>query len=193
MPADVNRRAFGNIHPNQLLTSTGSSGPRPESSVAGPARSPTAAVSTTAAITATAITTTTTVAATAIAATTTVATATAVAATTTAAVAAATTTTTTTAAATATAFTLAGFIDTQLAATHVVTIQTGNGVLRIRFRHFHKAEAAETTGLAIVDQAHGVDGPMLREQLTNRRFIGGIRQITYVNPGHDGYLLIPQG
>jgi hypothetical protein len=74
-----------------------------------------------------------------------------------------------------------------------MAIQAGDGVLCIRFRHLHKTETAETAGLAIVDQAYGFDRPMLREKLTNRLLIGGIWQIAYVNPGHDGYLLIPQG
>ena len=41
--------------------------------------------------------------------------------------------------------------------------------------------------LAIVYQPHGVHGAVLREQHTDRFLIGGIWQIAYVNPGHDGY------
>jgi hypothetical protein len=159
-----------------VLTRAGTSGRQWQSSVA---RTPATTIATAAAIATTAAIT-----AAAFAATTA----------TVAATATATATVTTAATATATAtLTLTRFVDTQLTTTHVVTIQSGNGVLRIGLRHLHKAEAAKTASLSIVDQAYGFDRPMLREKLTNRLLIGGIWQIAYVNPGHDGYLLIPQG
>ena len=131
-----------------------------------------AAASTVAAATATVATATSTVAATTTAATVTTA--------------AAATTAAATAAATAT-FPLACFIHAQLAAFDVMAVQARNRSLRVRVRHFDETETAEAAGLAIVDQPHRVHGTVLRKQHTDRFLIGGIRQVAYVDPGHDGY------
>jgi hypothetical protein len=68
-----------------------------------------------------------------------------------------------------------------------MAVQAGDSRLRVRVWHLDETETPETAGLAIVDQSHSVDGAVLREQRADRFFIGGIGQIAYVNPGHDGY------
>jgi hypothetical protein len=141
----------------------------------------------TGAATATTVAATAAVSTTAAAATIAATTATVAAATATATTAVTTATATTAATATAAAFTLAGLVDAQRTAFHVLTVQPGDGRLRVGLGHFDKTKAAETAGLAVVDQAHGVDSTVLREQRTDRLFIGGVWQISYVDPGHGGY------
>ena len=154
-----------------------------------PAATTTVAASATATVTATsaatAVATATSTVATATAATVAAATST-VAATATAA-AVTTAAAATTATATATTFPLACFIHAQLAAFDVMAVQARNRSLRVRVRHFDETETAKAAGLAIVDQPHRVHGAVLRKQHTDRFFIGGIRQVAYVDPGHDGY------
>ncbi len=123
------------------------------------------------------------------AATTTVATATtaAIAATAATAATAAIATATTPAAATTAALALAGFIDAQLPAFHIVAVETRDRGLGVGLGHLDEREPPEPPGLPVVDQTHGIDSTVLREQRTDRLFVGGIRQIAYVYPGHDGY------
>jgi hypothetical protein len=72
--------------------------------------------------------------------------------------------TTTTAARTSTAATSAGlvlgFVDAQLTATHIVTIQALNGAGCIGLAHFNEPESAGTSGLTIGRQRHGLDSPV---------------------------------
>jgi hypothetical protein len=108
------------------------------------------------------------------------------------ATAAATTVTTTSTAATATrtsaAATSAGlvlsFVDAELAATHIVTVQALNGAGCIGLAHFNEPETTRASRFAIGRQRHGLDGPMLREQCANVRLAGAERQIAYIDFRH---------
>jgi hypothetical protein len=95
----------------------------------------------------------------------------------------------TAAATTTTAATTAGLVlrlvDLQRATAHVLTVQVLDGTSRIGTGHFDEAEATGTTGFAIVDQRHGIDRAMLREQCADRRFVGGKGQIAHVNLAHS--------
>jgi hypothetical protein len=97
--------------------------------------------------------------------------------------AAATTTARTSAAATSAGLVL-GFVDAQLTATHIVTIQALNGPGCIGLAHFNEPESAGAAGLTIGRQRHGLDSPMRREQCANVRLAGAERQIAYIDFGH---------
>jgi hypothetical protein len=86
--------------------------------------------------------------------------------------------------ATARAGLVLGFVDAQLTATHFVAIQALNGAGRIGLAHFDEPESAGTAGFTISWQRHGLDGPVLREQLANVRLAGAERQIAYIDFGH---------
>jgi hypothetical protein len=77
-----------------------------------------------------------------------------------------------------------GFVDAQLTATHIVTIQALNGSGCIGLAHFNEPEPAGTAGLTIGRQRHGLDSPVLREQCANVRLTGAERQIAYIDFGH---------
>jgi hypothetical protein len=68
-----------------------------------------------------------------------------------------------------------------------VAVQARNRILRVGLRHLDETETAKAAGFAIVNQPHGFHGAVLREQRTDRFFIGGIWQIAYIYSGHDGY------
>jgi hypothetical protein len=114
----------------------------------------------------------------------------AIAATTTTATAAATVTTTSTAAtatrtsAAASAGLVLSFVDAELAATHIVTVQALNGAGCIGLAHFNEPETTRASRFAIGRQRHGLDGPMLREQCANVRLAGAERQIAYIDFRH---------
>jgi hypothetical protein len=74
------------------------------------------------------------------------------------AAAAATATRTSTAA--ASAGLVLGFVDAQLTATHIVTIQALNGTGCIGLAHFNEPESAGTSGLTIGRQRHGLHSPV---------------------------------
>jgi hypothetical protein len=77
-----------------------------------------------------------------------------------------------------------GFVDAQLTTTHFVAIQALNGAGRIGLAHFDEPESAGTAGFTISWQRHGLDCPVLREQLANVRLAGAERQIAYIDFGH---------
>ena len=112
------------------------------------------------------------------------------------AIAATTTTATTTVATTATAATAArtyaaasaglvlSFVDAELSATHIVTVQALNGPGCIGLAHFNEPETTRASRFAIGRQRHGLNGPVLREQCANVRLAGAERQIAYIDFGH---------
>jgi hypothetical protein len=108
--------------------------------------------------------------------------------TTTAAATVATTATATTAARTSAAATSAGlvlsFVDAELSATHIVTVQALNGAGCIGLAHFNEPETTRASRFAIGRQRHGLDSPVLREQCTYVRLAGAERQIAYIDFGH---------
>src|SRR5690606_22734934 len=50
--------------------------------------------------------------------------------------------------------------------------------------HLHEPEAARTPGVPIVDEGHGLDSAVLREQFANSRFVCGEGQVAHVNLTH---------
>src|SRR5688572_5931430 len=75
-------------------------------------------------------------------------------------------------------------VDAQRTASHVLTVQRLDGALCVRSRHFHEAEAARTTRLAIVDQRHRLNRAVLREQLAHLSLVCRERQVTHIDPRH---------
>ena len=59
-------------------------------------------------------------------------------------------------------------VDLERTTAHVLAVQALNGARRIGARHFHEAEAARTTGVAVHDQRYRLDRAVLREQRANR-------------------------
>jgi hypothetical protein len=76
------------------------------------------------------------------------------------------------------------FVDAQLSATHIVTVQALNGAGCIGLAHFNEPESAWASRLTIGRQRHGLDGPVLREQCAYVRLAGAKRQIAYIDFGH---------
>jgi hypothetical protein len=74
--------------------------------------------------------------------------------------AAATATATRTSTAATSAGLVLGFVDAQLTATHIVTIQALNGTGCIGLAHFNEPESAGTSGLTIGRQRHGLYSPV---------------------------------
>ena len=85
---------------------------------------------------------------------------------------------------TASAGLVLSFVDAELSATHIVTVQALNGPGCIGLAHFNEPESAWAAGLTIGRQRHGLDRPVLREQCANVRLAGAERQIAYIDFGH---------
>src|SRR5262245_3668561 len=71
------------------------------------------------------------------------------------------------AAATTAATAVLGLGDAQAAAAEVLAVERGDRGASSLIIHLDEAEAAGTTGLPVVDQGHGIDGAVPREQLAN--------------------------
>src|SRR5690349_3730359 len=84
----------------------------------------------------------------------------------------------------AAAWLVLSFIDLQRAPVHVVPVQILDCARRLGARHFHEAEAARLTGVAILDQGDRLDRAVLREQGANRLFARGKGQIAHVDFAH---------
>src|SRR5580700_2623236 len=91
---------------------------------------------------------------------------------------AAATTAATAATVAATALTRLGLVDLQAATLEVGAVQRRHGAGGIGIGHFHEAEAAGTTGLAIGDQRDLLDRTMLLEQGADRLFSCGEGKIS---------------
>jgi hypothetical protein len=78
--------------------------------------------------------------------------------------------------------------DAQRATAHVEAIERLHGALRISLRHLDEAEAARPTGFTIGRQSDGLDGAMLREEVTHFALGGRERQVAHVNLGHSNIL-----
>src|SRR3990170_4974015 len=93
--------------------------------------------------------------------------------------------TTATAAAATTTLTFLRFIHAQGTTAHVFPVEGLNGALSVSTRHFHEAEAARTTGFAVVDQGDGFHGAVLFEHLPNLILVGRERQVTHIDLCHS--------
>src|SRR6188474_711670 len=67
---------------------------------------------------------------------------------------------------------------------HLVAVQALDAAGGIGLRHLDEAEATRLTGVTIGDQGDRLDRPVLRKQRPDSRFIGGERQVAYVNLSH---------
>src|SRR5688572_1915443 len=88
------------------------------------------------------------------------------------------------AAATATLGLVLRLVDLQRTTAHVLTVQGLDRAGRVGTGHFDEAEATGAAGLAIVDQADGLDGAMLVEQGAHLGFIGAKGQVAHINLAH---------
>src|SRR5688572_3877193 len=94
-------------------------------------------------------------------------------------------TTRTAAAATATAAGLVlRFIDLERASAHVLAVEILDGARCILARHFHEAEAARLSRVAILDQGDRLDRAVLREQRADGIFVGGKGQVAHIDLAH---------
>jgi hypothetical protein len=59
--------------------------------------------------------------------------------------------------------------------------------LRFRRGHLHEAEAARSAGLAVVDEFDGINLPVTLEEHPEVGFIGGERQVAYIDRGHSRF------
>src|SRR5262249_53099937 len=89
-----------------------------------------------------------------------------------------------TATAAAATTTLLSLVDAERATAQVLAIEVLDGARGIRAGHFHEAEAARTTRVPIGDQAHGLHGAVLREQLTHLGIGRGKRQVANIDLRH---------
>ena len=82
-----------------------------------------------------------------------------------------------------------GFVDAQRTASHIGAVQRLNGaVRRSGIRHLDKGEASRTSGVAIRDQAHALNGAERLEQGADR-FLGSSEiQVSHVNVLHTKLL-----
>jgi hypothetical protein len=96
--------------------------------------------------------------------------------------------TTATTAAAAGAGTILRFVDAQRTSAHVEAVQRLHGALCISLRHLDEAEAARPTGFTVGRQSDGLDGAMLREEVTHFALGGRERQVAHVNLGHSNIL-----
>src|SRR5688572_6291025 len=67
---------------------------------------------------------------------------------------------------------------------HLVAVQALDAAGGIGLRHLDEAEAARLTGVTIGDQGDRLDRPVLRKKRPDSRFVGGERQVAYVNLSH---------
>src|SRR5690606_38325106 len=85
---------------------------------------------------------------------------------------------------TAPALALLRLVQAQRTPAQFLADQRLNRPLRIHTRHLNEAEAARTTGFAIVDERNGFHRPVLLEQLANLRFICGERKVPNIDLRH---------
>src|SRR5579871_3657629 len=69
--------------------------------------------------------------------------------------------------ATAAAGTLLRLVHAQRATAEILAVEALDRARRISAGHLHEAEAARAAGVAVGDQAHRLDGAVLREQLAH--------------------------
>src|ERR1700741_1460696 len=71
---------------------------------------------------------------------------------------------------------LLGLVDPQRASTQLLAIQVLDGARRVGARHLDEPEATRPAGVAVGDEAYGLDGAVLREQLADLGVSGGERE-----------------
>src|ERR1700739_2139337 len=84
---------------------------------------------------------------------------------------------------------LLGLVDPQRASTQLLAIQVLDGARRVGARHLDEPEATRPAGVAVGDEAYGLDGAVLSEQLADLGVSGGERQVAHIDLRHAIRLL----
>ena len=80
-----------------------------------------------------------------------------------------------------TSFALLSLVDLLGAAAELFAIEGLHGLQGSGVVHFHEAEAAEATGLTVIDELHGVNFTVLGENVAEIIFGGAESDVTDVN------------
>src|SRR2546429_2332572 len=94
------------------------------------------------------------------------------------------------AAAVAAAGALLCLVDPQRTPAQLLAIEILNGARCVGARHLHESEAARPACVAVGDDAHRLDGAVLREQLADLTLTGRKRQVSDVDLRHAIKLLM---
>src|SRR5579862_4898218 len=84
---------------------------------------------------------------------------------------------------------LLGLVDPQRPSAQVLAIEVLDGARGIRARHLDEPEATRPAGVAVGDEAYGLDGAVLRKQLADLGVSGGKRQVAHIDLRHAIRLL----
>src|SRR5579862_9404293 len=89
-----------------------------------------------------------------------------------------------TAVATTAAGALLGLVHAQRTTTEVLAVEALDGLRGIGARHLNETETARAAGVAVGDDAHGLDGAVLSKQLAHFGVGSGERQVANIDLRH---------